>query len=390
MRASRWWGVAAGLGAGALVVLLPAVGGARIPGSAVSLPDRIASYSHVTADVSEQPAGRAIALYQHGFGVEFLDFPQAVVLAADADAYRRLDVAEARAGAETQGDPAPMLLSPDGTSVAVGDHDTADPDLVVVDLATGDVVRHPLPAARSIRPVAWSTDGGRLAYLADSSPTNPHIGHPLAGDLVVLDLTTDETTTMPGSGAVAAAFSPDGRRLAVERTSPPGVEVVDLATGRARSVFRGGSLPGPAAWSPDGRLLAIGTEGTTFVDVVSSGTEPWQVPHGLTSHAGVVGWTADREAVLVDHGDDVSRVVAQPLDGGPGRELTRVEDTGSYGVGSLQLATALLPGVEVRPASEPDRGPLPLGLRGGLALVAGVVAAWAAARVAARPAVPLP
>src|SRR3712207_8058438 len=43
-------------------------------------------------------------------------------------------LAEDRAGGETQGDPAPVLLSPDGARIAVGDHDTPEPDLAVLDL----------------------------------------------------------------------------------------------------------------------------------------------------------------------------------------------------------------------------------------------------------------
>src|SRR5688572_30027625 len=84
------------------------------PDAPASLPDRIAGYSYLTADVSSDPPGRAIAVYQHGFGVEFFDFPQALVLGADRDVYRRVDLAERRGGSARQGgDPAPMLLSPD-------------------------------------------------------------------------------------------------------------------------------------------------------------------------------------------------------------------------------------------------------------------------------------
>ena len=57
------------------------------------------------------------------------------VVGAVGDSYRRVDVAEERAGSETQGDPAPMLLSPDGTRVAVqvassvaGSREVVDPD----------------------------------------------------------------------------------------------------------------------------------------------------------------------------------------------------------------------------------------------------------------------
>jgi hypothetical protein len=83
------------------------------------------AYSHRTADVRTAPLGRAVALYQHGTGVEWRDYPQALVLAADRTATRRLSLALGRAGPGAQGDPAPMLLSSDGRYVAVGAYDEA-------------------------------------------------------------------------------------------------------------------------------------------------------------------------------------------------------------------------------------------------------------------------
>ena len=94
------------------------------PAGGVLIPDR---------NVSEAPPGRAVALHQHGFEVEFMDFPQAVVLAADDDVYRRLNAAENRSGPEGQGDPGPMRLSPDGRWVALGDHNTSEANLELVD-----------------------------------------------------------------------------------------------------------------------------------------------------------------------------------------------------------------------------------------------------------------
>src|SRR5262245_55213350 len=86
-----------------------------------ALTDRMAEYSLVTGTVSSSPPGRAVALYQHGWGVEFLDDPHAEVLGADGDVYRWVDEADNRADGLSQGDPGPMLLAPDGDQAAVGD-----------------------------------------------------------------------------------------------------------------------------------------------------------------------------------------------------------------------------------------------------------------------------
>ena len=251
-----------GLCAAGLAVALSAQHERSAPDAGTyAVPRDMAGYSYVTGTVSAAAPGPAVALFQHGFGVEFMDYPQAVVLGAGGDSYRRVDVAEERAGAETQGDPAPMLLSPDGRYVAVGDHDTDEPDVAVVDLATGDVATHPLPQGRSVVPVAWTSDGESLAMLLSAEPTNPYSGSRITGDLGVLDLADDSTDVMDldGTVAAAAAFSPDGTELAVERAAPRELSVIDLGDGSSRSLPLDGVLAGPTAWSPDGRLLAVTT-----------------------------------------------------------------------------------------------------------------------------------
>ncbi len=184
------------------VTFLP--GDAAQPASGpATIPDRMAGYSYThRRSVSASPPGRAVALFQHGFGVEFLDFPQAIVVGADGDVYRRLDEAEHRGGSESQGDPAPMLLSPQGTHVAVGDHDTGGADLAVVDLRTGDSTLYPLPAGRSIVPLAWSADGKQVAYQFSAEPTNPYGGFPITGDVGLLDPQTGIAEALPGASNV--------------------------------------------------------------------------------------------------------------------------------------------------------------------------------------------
>ena len=238
-------------------------GSAATRTGAAAVPSELAGYSHVTASVSDSAPGPAVALYQHGFGVEFLDFPQAVVLGARGDTYRRVDVAEGRAGPETQGDPAPMLLSPDGTKVAVGDHVIDEPDVFIVDLRTGDTTSHAVargPERRACRVVTRRTAGWRTC--CPSAPTNPHRGEPIVGDVGVLDLQGGETTMLRwGREVRTAAFSPDGSQLAVQQDVATGEQlaVVDIASDTGRVLDVDGELAGPAAWSPDGRLLATTT-----------------------------------------------------------------------------------------------------------------------------------
>jgi len=384
-----------------IVVVLTGLGDSPAPAPTPSVPREMAGYSYLTGSVSSSPPGPVVALWQHGYGVEFLDLPQAVVLGAGGDSYRRVDVAEERAGSETQGDPAPMLLSPDGTRVAVGDHDTERPDVVVVDLTTSETTRHELPAGRSVVPLAWSADGDELASLISEEATSPYSGGRITGEVALLDRSDDsaEVLALDGS-ATAAAFSPDGSELAVEQSG--GVTVVGLQDGSRRSLGVDGVLAGPAAWSPDGRLLAVtsvepsiapagldapGTPtGLTFVDPSGHGRavpDPVRLP--LAGPGRVLGWAGSGEvlAVLAVAGTDAQVLSGVPLDGTPPRALMRMSDLGSYGVGRFQLASSVAGSLEVVDPDGVDRGPWPLALRALLAVAAGLLA-WLLVRVAVR------
>lgn len=372
---------AAAFAATLLVVSLPSsASNAAEP----ALPGELGGYSYLTGDVSDTAPGRAIALFQHGYGVEFLDFPQAVVLGAGGDVYRRLDVAEDRAGRETQGDPAPMLLSPDGLRVAVGDHDVSPADLAVVDLRTGVATRHALPEGRSVLPLGWSPDSQTVVYRTAAEPTNPHSGlAPRGGGAGLLDVSTGRIVSVPGgSDVLAAAFSPDGSEIALHRGGTRvQLEVVGL-DGATRRVLdpEGGRLAGPAAWSPDGRFLAVSRapDRIAFVDATGQGGE---VPVPRSVEGDFLAWAAPDEVVVrvdtlpdpMSGGSEHAVITALPLDGGTPRQLMRMKRLEDYGVGGFQLAGGLVDDLRVVTPSHLDRGLWPWPLRIVLAFAAGLV-----------------
>ncbi|MDN5768275.1 MAG: hypothetical protein L0H96_20800 [Humibacillus sp.] len=438
----RQWGPRAAGGAAfatALTVAVLPVASPSAPHTDAkpTFPSRVAGYSYLTGDVASSPSGRAVALFQHGFGVEFLDPPQAVVIGAGGDSYRRVGVAEQRHGGETQGDPGPMLLSPDGAHVAVGHHDTTSPDVALVDLATGQTRYLPVPGGRSVIPLAWSADSKQLAYISAAEPTNPYTGVANSSPVGILEPTSGQARLLPGLRAQAIAFSPTGSELAVQAEASgdpveqaparPGagtkgaatkVEIVGLdgRTHRSLTLPLGHSLDGPNAWSPDGALIATRNdawscqqldgdydeakvqaceerrEATAFVDASGGGAStPTPLQGGVAGSHGVLGWTAEREVLVlddlpapIDSMDDSKSVRAEDtdgrwltavsLEGSAARRVSAVPFDDNYGIGTFQVASTLLPGLTVREAGEVDRGRWPTMLRVGLAaLFAGAV-----------------
>jgi Tol biopolymer transport system component len=102
--------------------------------------------------------------------------------------------------------------------------------------------------------VDWSPDGNRIVYVGLVRPSN-EISTPR---LRVVDLRTGhgETLAVRGLGGDArdAAWSPDGRRLAVSTTA--GIYVLAGGGGKARRLTAGASYSAPS-WAPDGLQLAF-------------------------------------------------------------------------------------------------------------------------------------
>lgn len=137
-------------------------------------------------------------------------------------------------------------------------------------------------------PIAWLTDGSRLAYLRRPSPDGP------AFDPNVFDSTL--SLVLPdGSGAVElgvvqpwTSFSPDGTKVAFGGNGDPdaaGIAVLDLVDGTfTRLTHDGGSGP---LWSPDGSHIAYVFGGT-----------------GLSLEVGTVTLDGHAMAIAPDPGQD--------------------------------------------------------------------------------------
>lgn len=218
-------------------------------GETPSLPDRLGLPAYGSLDATAYPhLGAAAALFS-GEGTRFGNFADDAdrygLAGATTDRYRTLhqDFLDGSA-----------VLSPDGRTVAdAATHDEPDYRAVVrlTDLTTGRVRWLPGTASRTI---AWSPDGRRLA-IEDISADGG------TGALRILDIADGRAITLAshplrqGAFDVTAAFAPDGRFAYVYDFR---VHVVDAA-GRELLTFPAGGylLTGKGSWTPDGTSFAM-------------------------------------------------------------------------------------------------------------------------------------
>jgi hypothetical protein len=340
---------------------LPGVVSSAQGGSTPAFPEEVASYAWWTPPLSGGEIAAAVMLYQNGYGVEFLDNPQAVLLASDGSTYRRHSTSESLAGPADQGDPAESVLSPDGaTIVTAGLLGTGV--VTVTSLTTGATTEVAVGDGLNAIPVSMN-DAGSVLLLTSEAEMSPllDMDFRLHGDLVRLDLPSGEVVPYPGLTDVsAAALSPDGSRFAADTAA--GFVVADVDGSNRLDVAltgRDAFLDGDA-WSPDNRRLALfgGGSGLILVDV---GTEPviTTVPVEPGMVGSVVGWR-DAGTVLL-HSSDMSGSNTSAFSwvdvtsGSRDTFSSYTPDATGAALGGVDVARDLVPSLDVRPLPV-DRG----------------------------------
>jgi WD40 repeat protein len=165
------------------------------------------------------------------------------------------------------------VLSPDGTHLAATQ---LNPTILVWDLATGGLITLEGPPALRAHDVSFSPDGKRLACAYSRDDDDPARESPHS--IRIWDLVTRRgvvTIDRLNEAMSAAAFSPDGRLLAVNDWRMAHVKVCDAATGHEvfTCQYTRGHVVLAAAFSPDGkRLAACGTQGIRIWDLASRET----------------------------------------------------------------------------------------------------------------------
>jgi WD40 repeat protein len=199
-----------------------------------------------------------------------------------------------------------LAYAPSGRLLAIG----RSRELVLRDLATGQERALGGNFRGEVR-AAWSPDGRLLAVAAGQ------LEHPSSGEIQVWDVAARRrlrTLSGHAGGVLAVAFSPDGNTLA---TGERGLDVQgvtrvrlwDVASGQVRRTLKLRNAVAAVAFSPDGRYLATGT--ATIWSNIPGELKLWDAATGtvvapLKGHTGPVVALAfsPRGDVLVSAGLD--------------------------------------------------------------------------------------
>ncbi len=144
------------------------------------------------------------------------------------------------------------VVSPDGSSVAF----TALGDIWLVKQGNPKPVQLTKDVAMDIDP-EWSRDGKKLAFVSDRNGTNMNIW------IRDIPAGTEKQITTSNRHALQPAFSPDGSKIAyilndgVVGFGTSTLQVLDLATGESKTLYKALFTPGKPTWSVDGKLVAL-------------------------------------------------------------------------------------------------------------------------------------
>jgi TolB protein len=173
----------------------------------------------------------------------------------------RLDVASGSRSllAQFKGLATGAAVSPDGKSCAIVLSYQGNPELYVIDMASGRWVRMTNTPLASEGQPAWSPDGRKIVYVSDETR------HP---QLYVIDVATKQKRrlTSKGSQNVDPDWGSDGRITYITKRGGAQIAVMDPSAGEASAklVTAPGNWEHPS-WSRDARNIVASRDRALFV-----------------------------------------------------------------------------------------------------------------------------
>jgi serine/threonine-protein kinase len=162
------------------------------------------------------------------------------------------------------GDYAHPRLSPDGTRVALGNAQSADPAIWIAEVSGATAARR-LTFEGFNRFPAWSPDGTRVTFQTSRGDDRSIFWQRADGTGAAERLTRAET----GTEHVPQSWSPDGRHLLYDQVKDGrvSIRVLSVRDGTNRPLVEESSrAPSDAVFSPDGLWFAYATEETSHAN----------------------------------------------------------------------------------------------------------------------------
>jgi len=173
-----------------------------------------------------------------------------------------------------KGTPTGIAVSPDGRRAAAILSFQGNPELYVLDIATGNWTRLTNTKFASEGQPCWSPDGRKIVYVSDETRTP---------QLYVIDVNTKakHRLTSKGSQNVDPDWGKNGQIAYITKRGGAQIAVVDplKGEGSARLVTKPATWEHPS-WSRDGRHVVANRDKALFVvDTLEGGDEPTQMFH---------------------------------------------------------------------------------------------------------------
>jgi Tol biopolymer transport system component len=185
-------------------------------------------------------------------------------------------------------------------------------------------------------PGSWSPSGTEIALVRLGPEREQY-------RVLVVDTRTRRARAVGLASLVGGSWSPDGAKLAVvavSRSTLPYLSIVDVETGRARTMGRGVHPYSKAAWSPSGSAVAYTTRrGAIRVVDVGSGRSRTLTAPRLSLYDYGPTWSPDGRKIAFVRGPEVEEYTGTPsavyvIDSGGGG-LKRLRGLGVGGGGTL-------------------------------------------------------
>lgn len=350
-------------------------------------PDTMATVPDRTVSVERSPVGAAAIAYTVGTTEGPRPGGTPLVLAASEDVYRTVDEAAARSTSADRGRPAPMLLSPDGRTLAVGARHR-NGTIALIDLGTGEKREASLSYVTSGIPVAFDPQGRWLWVRARAAAPNDS-GSTTFDDWEWQRVDLEDATAIRVHSfdrAMGLTVVPDGEEVLVKASQS---QAQRFSTETLEKVGDPISLSGDlgaAAVSPDGeRVVTSGRDTVRITSLTDPDAEPERIE--VEGDLAVHSWLDDETVLVTSTAEDGTwRLDELDLATRAITPVTTLTPEDGQTVLEASIATDLSTPVQTREAGDPDHGAsgwLPWTV-GGLALAALAGLAFVLRRVSRR------